>query len=92
MLGILGLRPRTLSDQLKLKLPQLNSFVELTMTGNGPRGSVFENVNAVVIMMPVIANAVVARNQSSVFAKRDLMARLHPPGSGRIGNPRLEWS
>ena len=40
MLGILGLRPRTLSDQLKLKLPQLNSFVELTMTGNGPRGSV----------------------------------------------------
>jgi hypothetical protein len=40
MLNILGLRPRPLSDQLKLKLPQLNSFVALAMTGTGPRGSV----------------------------------------------------
>jgi hypothetical protein len=40
MLNLLGLRPRALSDQLRLKLPQLNSFVALTMTGNGPRGSV----------------------------------------------------
>jgi PilZ domain len=40
MLSILGLRPRPLSDQLKLKLPQLNSFVALAMTGSGPRGSV----------------------------------------------------
>jgi hypothetical protein len=40
MLGMLGLRPRPLSDQLKLKLPQLNSFVALAMTGSGPRGSV----------------------------------------------------
>jgi hypothetical protein len=40
MLNILGLRPRALSDQLKLKLPQLNSFVALAMTGSGPRGSV----------------------------------------------------
>lgn len=40
MLNILGLRPRPLSDQLKLKLPQLNSFVALAMTGSGPRGSV----------------------------------------------------
>ena len=38
MLNILGLRPRGLSDQLKLKLPQLNSFVALAMTGSGPRG------------------------------------------------------
>ncbi len=40
MLSILGLRPRPLADQLKLKLPQLNSFVALAMTGTGPRGSV----------------------------------------------------
>jgi hypothetical protein len=40
MLNILGLRPRPLPDQLKLKLPQVNSFVELTMALNGPRGSV----------------------------------------------------
>ena len=40
MLNMLGLRPRALSDQLRLKLPQLNSFVALAMTGNGPRGSV----------------------------------------------------
>jgi len=40
MLNMLGLRPRALSDQLKLKLPQLNSFVALAMTGTGPRGSV----------------------------------------------------
>ena len=40
MLNLLGLRPRPLSDQLKLKLPQLNSFVALAMTGTGPRGSV----------------------------------------------------
>jgi hypothetical protein len=40
MLNILGLRPRPRSDQLKLKLPQLDSFVALAMTGSGPRGSV----------------------------------------------------
>jgi len=40
VLNILGLRPRALSDQLKLKLPQLNSFVALAMTGSGPHGSV----------------------------------------------------
>jgi hypothetical protein len=40
VLNILGLRPRPLPDQLKLKLPQLNSFVNLTMTRDGPRGSV----------------------------------------------------
>src|ERR1700681_45136 len=39
MLNLLGLR-RPLSDQLKIKLPQLNSFVALAMTGSGPRGSV----------------------------------------------------
>ncbi len=40
MLSMLGFRPRALSDQLKLKLPQLNSFVALAMTGSGPHGSV----------------------------------------------------
>ena len=32
MLRMLGLGPRPLSDQLKLKLPALNSFVALAMT------------------------------------------------------------
>ncbi len=40
MLNLLGLRPRALSDQLKLKLPPLNGFVALAMTGSGPCGSV----------------------------------------------------
>ena len=40
MLNIFGLRSRPLPDQLKLKLPELNSFVALAMTGSGPRGSV----------------------------------------------------
>jgi len=40
MLRMLGLGPRPLSAQLKLKLPQVNGFVDLAMTGGGPRGSV----------------------------------------------------
>ncbi|MBV8580976.1 MAG: PilZ domain-containing protein [Candidatus Eremiobacteraeota bacterium] len=40
MLRLLGLGPKPLSQQLKLKLPAVNAFVELMMTGNGPRGSV----------------------------------------------------
>jgi hypothetical protein len=37
---MLGLGPKPLSPQLKLKLPQLNGFVDMAMTGGGPRGSV----------------------------------------------------
>jgi hypothetical protein len=37
---MLGFGPKPASAQLKLKLPQLNSFVDLTITGGGPRGSV----------------------------------------------------
>jgi hypothetical protein len=40
MLRMLGFGPKPMASQLKLKLPQLNSFVDLTMTGGGPRGSV----------------------------------------------------
>jgi PilZ domain len=40
MLRMLGFGPKPMANQLKLKLPQLNSFVDLTMTGGGPRGSV----------------------------------------------------
>jgi PilZ domain len=40
MLRMLGLGPKPLSPQLKLKLPQPNSFVDLVITGGGPRGSV----------------------------------------------------
>src|SRR5580704_16165389 len=39
----------------------------------GPRGSAELKVDAVVRMMPPIATAVVARNQSSVLAKSDLI-------------------
>src|SRR5579862_2037829 len=39
----------------------------------GPRPSVVLKVAAVVIMMPPMATAVVARNQSKVFAKSDRM-------------------
>lgn len=40
MLSLLGLRPKPLSAQLKLKLPHVDSFVALAVTGDGPRGSV----------------------------------------------------
>ncbi|GAC1659478.1 MAG: hypothetical protein NVS4B13_04360 [Candidatus Elarobacter sp.] len=40
MLRLLGLGPKPLSPQFKLKLPAVNVFVDLTMTGGGPRGSV----------------------------------------------------
>src|SRR5580658_315648 len=37
---LLGLRPKSMREQTKLKLPQVNTFVELAAIGNGPRGSV----------------------------------------------------
>jgi hypothetical protein len=40
MLRMLGIGPKPPSTQFKLKLPNVNSFVDLTMTGGGPRGSV----------------------------------------------------
>jgi hypothetical protein len=40
MLRLLGIGPRLLSAQQKLKLPAANAFVDLALTGNGPRGSV----------------------------------------------------
>ena len=40
MLRLFGFGPKPLSPQLKLKLPQPNSFVDLAITGGGPRGSV----------------------------------------------------
>src|SRR5208282_6289079 len=43
----------------------------------GPRPSVVENVAAVVIRMPPMATAVVARNHRSVFAKSDLILLSH---------------
>ncbi|HTW82571.1 MAG TPA: PilZ domain-containing protein [Candidatus Sulfotelmatobacter sp.] len=46
MLRMLGLGPKPLSQQIKLKLPQVNTFVDVATTGNGPRGSVcVESVN-----------------------------------------------
>jgi hypothetical protein len=40
MLRMLGIGPKPPSTQFRLKLPNVNSFVDLTMTGGGPRGSV----------------------------------------------------
>ena len=40
MLRMLGIGPKPVSQQLKLKLPPVNEFVDLVMTGGGPRGSV----------------------------------------------------
>jgi hypothetical protein len=40
VLRMLGFGSKPVTGQLKLKLPQINSFVDLTMTGGGPRGSV----------------------------------------------------
>jgi len=37
---MLGFGPRPISAQMKLKLPQANSFVDVVITGGGPRGSV----------------------------------------------------
>ena len=47
MLKLLGLGPRTLSLQQKLKLPQPNAFVDMAIAGGGgPHGSVcVESVN-----------------------------------------------
>jgi hypothetical protein len=40
MLRLFGLCRKPLSEQLKRKLPPVNSFVDLAMTARGPRGSV----------------------------------------------------
>src|ERR1700737_1292204 len=37
---MLGFGPKPIPQQLKLKLPQVNSFIDVVMTGGGPRGSV----------------------------------------------------
>src|SRR5665213_1014267 len=53
MMRMLGFGPKPASAQLKLKLPQLNSFVDLTITGGAPPGTkpggtgVFSYSNAV---------------------------------------------
>ncbi len=44
----LGLRPKDLPQQVRIKLPQLHAFVELAVLGGGPRGSVtFEALHEV---------------------------------------------
>ncbi len=40
MLRMLGFGPKPIRPQLKLKLPAVNSFVDVVMIGHGPRGSV----------------------------------------------------
>ena len=57
----------------------------------GLRGSVELKVSAVVMMMPAMAMAVVARNQSSVFANSDLIPPPRLRASGKTGSRRREW-
>jgi PilZ domain len=40
MLRMLGFGPKPIPPQLKLKLPAVNTFVDVVMIGHGPRGSV----------------------------------------------------
>ncbi|MBV8370898.1 MAG: PilZ domain-containing protein [Candidatus Eremiobacteraeota bacterium] len=40
MLRMLGFGPKPIPPQLKMKLPQVNSFVDVVMIGHGPRGSI----------------------------------------------------
>lgn len=40
MLRLLGFGPKPISPRLKAKLPLVNAFVDVVMTGGGPRGSV----------------------------------------------------
>ncbi|HEY0392927.1 MAG TPA: PilZ domain-containing protein [Candidatus Elarobacter sp.] len=40
MLRLLGFGPKPLSPQLKVKLPQVNGWIDVVMTGGGPRGTV----------------------------------------------------
>ena len=40
MLQLLGFGRKSAAPQLKLRLPQVNSFVDVTIAGGGPRGSV----------------------------------------------------
>ena len=40
MLRLLGFGPKALSPQLKVKLPQVNGWIDVVMTGGGPRGTV----------------------------------------------------
>ncbi|GAC1572977.1 MAG: hypothetical protein NVS3B7_03940 [Candidatus Elarobacter sp.] len=59
MLRLLGLGPKPPSSQLQLKLPVENAFVDLTMIGGGPPGSVcveaFQVDRFSVSMLPGIA-------------------------------------
>jgi hypothetical protein len=40
VLRLLGFGPKALSPQLKVKLPQVNGWIDVVMTGGGPRGTV----------------------------------------------------
>jgi PilZ domain-containing protein len=58
VLRLLGIGPRSLSAQQKLKLPGANAFVDLALTGGGPRGSVcVESVNERGLSVGLLAGA-----------------------------------
>lgn len=67
MLRMLGLGPRPLSAQQKLKLPVVNTFVDVAIAGGGPRGSVC--VDAVTERgLTVTVSDGVAAGQTGVFS------------------------
>jgi c-di-GMP-binding flagellar brake protein YcgR len=75
MLRMLGLRPKGLAQQAKLKLPQVNSFVDLTAIGNGPRGSVcveaLQDKGLAVTSLPGLA-----AGQTAVFSYQNAHGRF----------------
>jgi c-di-GMP-binding flagellar brake protein YcgR len=67
MLRMLGLGPKPLTQQTKLKLPQVNTFVDLATTGNGPRGSVcIEGINPKAVTVSALPG--LASGQTAVFS------------------------
>jgi hypothetical protein len=67
MLRLLGIGPKALSAQQKLKLPVANAFVDLAITSGGPRGSVcVESVNDRGVSVTMLAGTKLG--QTGVFS------------------------
>ena len=67
MLRMLGIGPKPLTAQQKLKLPAANAFVDLAVAGSGPRGSVcVESVNDRGISVTLLAGT--RPGQTGVFS------------------------
>ncbi|ERR1700733_6061485 len=75
MLRLLGFGPKPLSQQLKLKLPQPNTFVDVVITGGGPRGSVcVESVNDRSVSVSALAGTETGR--TGVFSYSNTVGKF----------------